>query len=95
MGINVSIYRLADDGSQIEHPDWDWCRHVGDRDLPAAMERLGQIEKDVGDFLTWYRPKDPVALCVEMCSHYPANKSRWFQLSEILSDGDWWLSFSY
>ena len=95
MGINVHIQTVDDQ----DHPDWDWIRHAGDRDVPTIIEENGGTiaypeKPEWGDDWRLFRPKDFAAL---RAAKWPdCNEARWVQLVDILEgDGKWWLHYSY
>lgn len=94
MGINLSIYR---DGWR-EHPDWDWGRCSGDRDVLRIMKENGGItRKQVGhpmdgDYLE--RPKDPDKFERAMIEAHPENADRWRELARIMRNPEWWIYVS-
>ena len=94
MGINVSVCTEAG----VDHPEWDFSRHSGDRDIPSAIDVAGTLIKTIGhtydgDFLI--RPSDVSAFVAEMVSRHPENRGRWEQLGDILRDPKWWVWCSY
>lgn len=93
MGIHVSIVNQRGE----EHPDWDWIRHAGDRDIPGLVT---EVQSDVffNDELEdeYYRPRDPEQLFQKLVAAHPYNEKRWRHLADLLSsDPDLHLHYSY
>lgn len=92
MGIHVLV--VDKDGK--DHPDWDWVRHAGDRDIPMAVEESG-VERIAGGEYPEnekVRPLDVWGFVSRMCVVAPENTPRWLALGAILADRKWWLRYS-
>lgn len=94
MGINLSI--VNDAVKPRDHPEWDWYRHSGDREVANYIGSLPDTIKHPGGF--YYRPSDN-----RLSDHTFGpelfqvagyrNADRWLILIRILRDNpDYWMS---
>lgn len=92
MGIHICVQTV----DHKEHPDWDFCRFHGDRQLPDVVEEVGQERRHIEEFDYLYRPSCPQEFYERMVEATDgANEERWRQLRDILKDEKWWLRYSY
>jgi hypothetical protein len=94
MGVNISIQTL----DHQDHPDWDYLRHAGDRDVWAILEANGGYITQPG-YDPWLHGEPlirPADMVVARKAPWPeVNAGRWKQMLDILSDEKWWLSIVY
>ena len=94
MGVNITIV----DKNFNEHPDWDWMRYAGDREVDSILSSVGREEVMHGhwtDGMFRSRPHDVETLRTALSQHFDYNEERWKQMCDILEDPKWWLHFSY
>lgn len=96
MGIHISLHNAKGDDA----PDWDFIRHVGDRDVADVFDRLPQVQGPTGhawledafrpaDFAVWRQ-----ALAFTDDERFP-NPGRFKLMLDLLeSDPQWWISIS-
>lgn len=91
MGIHVCVVNVKGK----DHPDWDFYRHAGDRDIPSIMAKCGQTRIINFNDDPVYRPLDIEEFRQAMTEAHPENSERWSHLAKLLSESDrWWLYYS-
>ena len=93
MGLNL----LVVDKDEQDHPDWDWGRFAGDREIPDILQECHHHHIMFGhppDEERGVRPEDVEGFRKALLSHFDYNVDRWQQLCDILKDERWWIRFS-
>lgn len=99
MGIHISVYRYEGDKmlGDVSMDDWDFVRHVGDRDFVSEVLANTEISHRMtdDDFGDRFRPKDFDAWRA-WDAKQDVNNGRWAGLTNLLeSDADLWVHVSY
>lgn len=93
MGIHISLHRLQGNYS-IEHPDWDWVRHAGDRQFPSVLHANPMVQAPDDDQLL--RPKDVNQLREAINASGIDQPERFHQLADILDrEPNTWIYLGY
>lgn len=95
MGINICVVKAP--SFVDEHPEWDWFRYAGDRDIPKLFSVLPTDEKFVGEDSWYYRPSDFEAWRAHIRDNPPTcNEERLPKLLDLLErDADYWIYVSW
>lgn len=95
MGIHVSLKNAEGE----EHPDWDWVRHAGDREIPGILDGMETVDlNDSGRYDEWCRrPTDVAAFRKRLEeANGEMNADRWDHLCRLLTDNPrFGLSWTY
>lgn len=98
MGLNIIVEQPDAPVARADHPDWDWIRYGGDRELFDIMSAVPGETKRANDNpwiddRSWWRPTDFAAFrAAAVPTTWP---ERWQKLADILeADPSYWVYMS-
>lgn len=94
MGVNICVVN----DEMEDHPDWDYGRFAGDKEVDSILSSVGRKTKMVGheiDCMYLSRPEHVIDFRMALSKHFDYNEDRWELMCDLLEDPEWWLYFSY